>query len=154
MSAPVKPAGSVFNDAELASGIIGAFARAREKVSAYFARWYVSKRQTHCTLMARVGARIEFLRVERGLSVRNLAQMVGCSTGHVSLLESGLSSINVCTLEKIARALQVEPFDLLNYAPENDDIGYIIEKMRNNPAALAKVKTQVEAWNVIGAAAK
>lgn len=100
-------------------------------------------------LAAQVGARIEALRLERGLSVRILAQMVGCSIGHVSLLEAGLSSINVCMLEKIARALKVEPFDLLNHTTENDDIGYIIEKMRQDPAALAKVKAQLEAWNAM-----
>lgn len=35
-------------------------------------------------------------------------------------MESGLSSINVCMIEKIARALQVERFDLLNHTPENE----------------------------------
>ncbi len=61
-------------------------------------------------------------------------------------MESGLSSINICTLEKIARALQFEPFDLLNHSPENDDIGYIIEKMRQDSATQAMVKAQLEAW--------
>lgn len=62
----------------------------------------------------------------------------------LSLIESGLTSIHARTLHKIAQALQVRPFDLLNHSPENDDIGYIAEKLRNDPAALAKVKTRVE----------
>jgi transcriptional regulator with XRE-family HTH domain len=113
----------------------------------------MGKQNTSCNFAIRVGARIESLRLERGLSVRNLAQMVECSIGHLSLMESGLSSINVCTLQKIARALQVVPFDLLNHTPENDNIGYIVEKMRQDPAALAKVKAQLKAWNVIAAGA-
>ena len=95
-------------------------------------------------IAARVGARIESLRVERGLSVRKLAKMAECTITTVSFMESGLGSINVRTLQKIARALRVEPYDLLNHTPENDDIGYIIEKMRNDRAAYAKVKAKVE----------
>jgi thymidylate synthase len=36
----------------------------------------------------------------------------------------------------------------LNHTPENDDIGYIIEKMRQNPATRRMVKAQLEAWKL------
>ncbi len=62
-------------------------------------------------------------------------------------MESGLTSINVRTLQKIAQALRVEPYDLLNHTPENDDIGYIVEKMRQDPATRRRVKKQMEAWD-------
>jgi transcriptional regulator with XRE-family HTH domain len=104
----------------------------------------MGKRNESRDIAALVGARIEVLRIERGLSVRNLAQMVDCSITHLSLMESGCSSITVCTLQKIARALRVEPFDLLNHAPENDDIGYIVEKMRQDPAARAMMKAHLK----------
>jgi transcriptional regulator with XRE-family HTH domain len=99
-------------------------------------------------IAARVGARIESLRLERGFSLRKLAKMAECSISTVSFMESGLSSITVRTLQKIARALRVEPYDLLNHTPENDDIGYIIEKMRQNPATRKLVKKQLEAWKL------
>lgn len=94
----------------------------------------MTKGQAHAALMARVGARIECLRLERGLSIHNLARMAECSIGYLLLMESGVASINVCTLEKLARALQVEPFDLLNHSPENDDGGWILEMLRKYPA--------------------
>jgi len=103
----------------------------------------MGKRNGSRDIVALVGARIEYLRIERGLSVRTLAQMAECSAAHLSHMESGLASMNVLTLEKIARALQVEPFDLLNYEPENHDVGYIVEKLRQEPAAIMKVKAQV-----------
>lgn len=80
----------------------------------------------------RVGARIESLRHERGLSLRELAQMAECSAGHLSLMESGISAINVITLQKIARALRVKPYDLLNHTPDDGDIGYVVEMMRKD----------------------
>jgi len=98
-------------------------------------------------IAARVGARIESLRLERGLSLRKLAKMAECCISTVSFMESGLSSINVRTLQKVARALRVEPYDLLNHTPENDDMGYIIEKMRRHPATRRLVKKQIEAWD-------
>jgi len=32
-------------------------------------------------------------------------------------------------LRNIASALHVEPFELLNHEPEDDDVGYVIERM-------------------------
>lgn len=93
-----------------------------------------------------IGIRIESLRLERGLSLRKLAKMADCSITTLSLMESGLTSIHARTLLKVAEALQIRPLDLLNDTPENDDIGYIVEKTRNNPTAFAKVKAKAEAW--------
>jgi Cro/C1-type HTH DNA-binding domain len=50
-------------------------------------------------------------------------------------MEKGLASIHVHTLNKIADALQVRPFDLLNYVPEEDDLGYVVETMRKDARA-------------------
>jgi len=55
-------------------------------------------------------------------------------------MESGLSSIKVPTIHKIATALQVRPFDLLNYASEEEDMGYIAERMRRDSAVFVRVK--------------
>jgi len=105
----------------------------------------MGKRNESRDIAALVGARIEALRLERGLSLRELAQMAECFTTHLSLVEYGLASCNVLTLQKIARALRVAPYDLLNHTPEDDDIGYIVEKMRQDPKAHAMVKAKVEA---------
>ncbi len=107
----------------------------------------MGRRNNYYDFAAQVGARIKFLRLERGLSGRKLAEIAKCSASNIPLIELGRSSIQLNNLRKIARALQVEPFDLLNHDPENNDIGYIIEKMRQDPATRKLVKAQLEAWD-------
>jgi hypothetical protein len=64
---------------------------------------------------------------------------IGCPVAF-SLIETGRSWIQMRLLRKIARVLHVEPFDLLNHAPENDDVGYIIERMRRDWTTVTTVK--------------
>lgn len=108
----------------------------------------MGRRNKYFDFAAKVGARIRFLRLERGLTGRKLAELAKCSASNVPLIELGRSAIQLNNLRKIARALQVEPFDLLNHDPENNDIAYIIEKMRQDPAARKLVKAQLEAWDL------
>lgn len=108
----------------------------------------VEKRNRSYDFAAQVGARIRFLRLERGFSVRKFAEIAKCCASNIPLVEMGRSSIQMRILRKFARALQVEPFDLLNVDPENNDIGYIIEKMRQDPATRKLVKEQLEAWDL------
>ena len=98
---------------------------------------------------ARVGARIQSLRRERGFSVRKFAEFAKCCASSIAHIERGRSSIQMRILRKFARALQVEPIDLLNVDPENNDIGYIFEKMRQDPATRTLVKEQLEASDVM-----
>jgi transcriptional regulator with XRE-family HTH domain len=107
----------------------------------------MTNRNSAGDIAARVGARIRFLRLERGLSVRKFAEIAKCCASNIAHIEMGRSSIQMHVLRKIARALRVEPFDLLNHDPENDDIGYIVEKMRQDPATRRLVKKQMEAWD-------
>ena len=109
----------------------------------------MSKQRGLGEFVAHVGSRIQSLRLERGLSVRRLAEIAECSASTICCIELGRSSMVVSTLLKIARALQVEPFDLLNHDPENDDMGYIIEQMRQDPATHKLVKEQLEGWDVM-----
>jgi transcriptional regulator with XRE-family HTH domain len=113
----------------------------------------VGKRDKFYNFAANVGARIRFLRMERGFSGRKLAEIAKCSASNIPLIELGRSSIQLSILCKIAGALQVEPFDLLNHDPENNDIGYIVEKMRHDPATRKLVEAQLEAWDAVVAVA-
>ena len=103
---------------------------------------------------AKVGARIRCLRLERGYSLRKLANVAKCCAWTTSLIERGRSSIQMEILRKLAQALQVEPVDLLNHDPENDDMGYIVEKMRQDPETRKLIKEQLEAWDVMAAKAE
>ena len=99
-------------------------------------------------LVTQVGARIRLLRIENGFSIRNLAQKAQCCGDTIVQIEAGRSAINTKTLGGIARALNVRPYDLLNYDPEHDDVGYVIEKMRQDPEALRMVKVWTSGTSV------
>lgn len=87
-------------------------------------------------LAGQVGARILFLRMERGFSVRTLAKMAGCSLATICNVESGVSGGTTPILQRIAIALRVKLFDIFNVDTQTDDVGYILERMRLDPGAL------------------
>ena len=95
-------------------------------------------------LLTQIGARIRFLRLETGLSLRKLAQMARCSADSIMQIELGRSAITSKMLRKIARGLNVQPFDLLNLDTQNNDLGYVIEKMRQDPEAFQIVKAGIK----------
>ena len=66
------------------------------------------------TLSARFAGKVRRLRSEKGLSQKALAQNVGLSVAYVSMLERGLRSPPLETIEKMARALKVTPVSLLS----------------------------------------
>jgi transcriptional regulator with XRE-family HTH domain len=96
-------------------------------------------------LLARVGARISFLRNERGLSIGELADLAGCSAESIEQLELGRLDFTATTLHELARALQVEPRDILNHDPDTNDFGWLAEAMRSDPKMLRLVKAKLAA---------
>lgn len=54
-----------------------------------------------------VGQRLKHLREERGVSMRSLARTSGLSANALSMIERGLTSPSVSTLNKLAGALEV-----------------------------------------------
>ena len=54
-----------------------------------------------------VGLRLRVLREERGVSMRALARRSGLSANALSMIERGLASPSVSTLNKLAMALEV-----------------------------------------------
>lgn len=64
-------------------------------------------------LSAEIGARVRKVRTEAGLSGVKLAAAAGVSQPFLSQLESGQSSVAIATLYRIARALGVQPSDLM-----------------------------------------
>lgn len=64
-------------------------------------------------------ANIERLRQERGLTQVQLAELSGISQPHVSALERGVWEPRLATIMALARALDVQPGDLL--PPSNHD---------------------------------
>jgi len=100
-------------------------------------------------ISSQVGARIRFLRFERGLSLRRLAKRTKYSIDRITQVELGQLVLTARMLRRFARALRVKPFDLLNHDTQNDDVGYLVEKMRQDP----ETTTLVKAWLSSGAMA-
>ena len=61
----------------------------------------------------RFGERIKQLREERGLSQEELAHASALHRTHISLIERGQRSARLETIEALARALQVQPAELM-----------------------------------------
>ncbi len=103
----------------------------------------MSKRQTPCKLVAQVGARIRCLRLELGWTLKTLGERAVSSASSLHAIETGQTAIRVDTLRRIARALHVEPFELLNHDTEIDDVAYIVEKMRQDPEVHRMVRERI-----------
>lgn len=60
------------------------------------------------------------LLVERGMSLTELAERVGITLPNMSLLKTGkVRGIRFSTLDRICRALDCQPGDLLSYEPDS-----------------------------------
>ena len=60
----------------------------------------------------RIGARVRALRIDQGLTARQLAEKTGCSRPHISNIESGRSRATEDQRRAIAAALGIQLEDL------------------------------------------
>lgn len=71
---------------------------------------------TVSTLMEQVGARLRVLREQRKLTLQELADKVGVSIGHISMIERGKGNPSFNTLAQIAHCIGVPLAQLLHEA--------------------------------------
>lgn len=69
-----------------------------------------------------VGQRLRALREERGISMRSLARISGLSANALSMIERGLTSPSVSTLNKLAAALEVPITAFFREEPVRKDV--------------------------------
>jgi len=67
------------------------------------------------TLRERFGKRVRVLRKEAGLSQEELAAKADISVDFMSLIERGVNAPSFETLERLAKALDIEVVDLFNF---------------------------------------
>lgn len=78
-----------------------------------------------------IGAKLRALRQSRGMTLKDLAERTGTSTGHLSQLERDMASPSVKTLYVISRALGVTISEFFDIGEGNAaDSPYIIRKNR------------------------
>ncbi|ESZ49580.1 helix-turn-helix domain-containing protein [Mesorhizobium sp. RSR565B] len=83
----------------------------------------------------RVGRRVRALRLERNLSLAELAAKAGVSIGALSQIERGLSSLRVKVIWPLAAALDIEPLALITDGNEAANDLYCVraDKRRQLP---------------------
>lgn len=67
-----------------------------------------------------IGQKINQLRLEKNLSMRELGEKLGISHAHISKLESGINSPSVDLLEKLAKFFNID----ISYFFTKDDEGF------------------------------
>lgn len=72
-----------------------------------------------------VGQRLKHLREERGVSMRSLARTSGLSANALSMIERGLTSPSVSTLNKLAGALEVPVTAFFRAEPDRTKIVHL-----------------------------
>ncbi len=91
----------------------------------------------------KVGERLRVLRLERNMSLGNLADAAGLSKGHLSSIEHGLAAITTTTVERLAKGLGVPALCLMTF-PGDDEYSQIAELVRKMPAAdVVKLRREV-----------
>lgn len=67
---------------------------------------------------------IDVMLAKRKMSVTELAGQVGITMANISILKNGKAkAVKLDTLNKICRALDCQPGDLLEYKPDEEDGG-------------------------------
>lgn len=69
-----------------------------------------------------IGSRIRRYREERGLSQKQLAELIGVKNSRVSNWEQGLNRPDADILAALCRALQVSPSELLDVKLVDDEL--------------------------------
>lgn len=69
--------------------------------------------------------RIHEIREQKGLTIEQLAEQTGLSISQISRVAAGKRNLTVKNLNKIARALDVKPSDILSEAPMVPVVGYV-----------------------------
>src|SRR5689334_21912916 len=69
---------------------------------------------------AKIGARIQALRLARNMSLSAVADAARLSKGHLSSVEHGLAAITIETIERLAQGLDVPPFYIFAFGEDDE----------------------------------
>lgn len=70
------------------------------------------------SLLIRLGKRIQTIREKRGMTQEALGDKAGMNAKYISAVECGQRNVTIKTLDKIARGLDAELFDLFLFSEE------------------------------------
>jgi transcriptional regulator with XRE-family HTH domain len=100
----------------------------------------------------KVGERLRALRLERNMSLADLADASGLSKGHLSSVEHGLAAITIQTIERLAKGLGLSPLYVITFPgdAEHDQVAELVRKLPSNEV----VKLRRELTKAVKEAAK
>ena len=78
--------------------------------------------QVHTELRRALGQQVRQLRLDRGLTLEEVAARSGCSLGSLSQLERGLGNPSFATLVRISHALRVSVGQLVELGRDGQDV--------------------------------
>jgi transcriptional regulator with XRE-family HTH domain len=67
-------------------------------------------------LLAQIGKRIQLIREKRGMTQEQLEEKTGINAKYISAVECGQRNVTIKTLEKIAKGLDAELFELFLFS--------------------------------------
>ena len=93
----------------------------------------------------KLGNRIKYLRLQRGLSQEKLAEAIDIATTSLSYVETGRSFMTLVTLEKLAKVLNVDLYEIFQFSTVNtkeemyDYIMSILDIIKNDDEKMKTV---------------
>src|SRR4051794_19433416 len=90
-----------------------------------------------------VGAAIRQLRIQRGLSLRELGELTGFSISFLSLVERGRSSLALTSLQRVAKALGTDVLSLFptEFAKDHGQMLPFVQRA-DDPTALSVASSE------------
>ncbi len=67
------------------------------------------------TVLTRFAKKLRNERLRRGLSQESLASVAGLSRNYIGMIERGEANLTLGTIERLARALRMESWELLRF---------------------------------------
>lgn len=80
----------------------------------------------------KLGNRIKYLRLQRGLSQEKLAEAIDIATTSLSYVETGRGFMTLVTLEKLAKVLNVDLYEIFQFSTvttKEEMYDYIMSKL-------------------------
>lgn len=68
-------------------------------------------------ILAELGIRIRQLRQEKGLTIEETAHLAGVHPNYLGDVERGKNNLSIATLEKVAKVLEVQIFEIFSGKP-------------------------------------
>ena len=102
------------------------------------------RRTTPDPYAQQIGARIRELRLERNMSLADLADACELSKGHLSSVEHGLAAITIGTIRRLGIGFELPPLYILACAAD-DEYAKVAELMRSmSMADVKKLRKQLQ----------